>query len=154
MNNDTRLIFENYKQILEEKKKAKKLDPVGKEDSDVNNDGKVNSTDTFLLRRRAAIARNLGKKVKKENEEAKAKQEEEEVGAQKSERAIKKAQVDLHNYLKNYNLKTSEIISALQGVLQDYSNTGSSGSTASTLGAGTEPVPTPGAPVTATTITP
>jgi len=154
MNNDTKLIFENYKQILEEKKKAKKLDPVGKEDSDVNNDGKTDSTDKYLIRRRTAIAKRLGQMVKKEEEEAKAKQEEEEINAKKSEQAVKRAQVDIHNYLKKYNLKTSEIISALQGVLQDYSTTGSGGTTAPTLGAGTEPVPTPGAPVTATTVTP
>ena len=31
------------------------LDPVGKEDSDVNNDGKVNKTDNYLMKRRGAI---------------------------------------------------------------------------------------------------
>jgi hypothetical protein len=31
------------------------LDPVGKEDSDVNNDGKVNKTDKYLMKRRGAI---------------------------------------------------------------------------------------------------
>ena len=31
-----------------------KLDPVRKEDSDVNNDGKVNSSDSYLKKRRAA----------------------------------------------------------------------------------------------------
>jgi hypothetical protein len=152
MNNDAKFIFENYKQILEEKKKSKKLDKVGKEDADVNNDGKVDNTDTFLLRRRHAIAKQLGKKVKKEEEEAKIKQEEEEMGAKKSEQAVKRAQVDIHNFLKNYKLKTAEIVSALQNVLNDYSATGNVGTTAPTLGAGTEPVPTPGAPVTPTTI--
>tara|TARA_R100001440_G_scaffold7686_1_gene14989 strand:- start:984 stop:1904 length:921 start_codon:yes stop_codon:yes gene_type:complete len=33
-----------------------KMDPVGKEDSDVNNDGKVNSTDKYLKNRRDKIA--------------------------------------------------------------------------------------------------
>jgi len=33
----------------------KKLDPVGKEDSDVNNDGKVNSSDSYLKNRRKAV---------------------------------------------------------------------------------------------------
>lgn len=33
----------------------KKLDPVGKEDADVNNDGKVNKTDKYLMKRRKAI---------------------------------------------------------------------------------------------------
>ena len=102
MNDDAKLIFESYKQVLEEKKKAKKLDKVGKEDADINNDGKVDSTDTFLLRRRHAIAKQIGKKVQKEEEEAKCRQEEEEMGAKKSEQTVKRAQVDIHNFLKNY----------------------------------------------------
>ena len=36
------------------------LDAVGKEDDDINNDGKVNSTDKYLGKRRAAIAKNIG----------------------------------------------------------------------------------------------
>ncbi len=44
-----------------------KLDPVGKEDSDVNNDGKVDGTDKYLMKRRKAIGAALekGKKLKK-----------------------------------------------------------------------------------------
>ena len=37
------------------------LDPVGKEDSDVNNDGKVNSTDKYLMKRRKAIGKAMAK---------------------------------------------------------------------------------------------
>ena len=37
-------------------KEAKKLDPVGKEDADINNDGKVDSTDGYLKNRRKAIS--------------------------------------------------------------------------------------------------
>lgn len=37
----------------------KKLDPVGKEDNDINNDGKVNKTDKYLKNRREKIAKNL-----------------------------------------------------------------------------------------------
>lgn len=36
------------------------LDAVGKEDDDINNDGKVNSTDKYLGKRRAAIDKNIG----------------------------------------------------------------------------------------------
>ena len=43
----------------------KKLDPVGKEDSDVNNDGKVDSSDSYLKNRRKTIA----KAMKKEHHE-------------------------------------------------------------------------------------
>jgi hypothetical protein len=35
------------------------LDPVGKEDDDINNDGKVNSTDKYLAKRRQVIAKNM-----------------------------------------------------------------------------------------------
>ena len=36
-------------------KAGKSLDPVGKEDADVNNDGKVNKSDKYLMKRRKAI---------------------------------------------------------------------------------------------------
>ena len=39
----------------------KKLDPVGKEDSDVDNDGKVDDTDSYLKNRRKAIAKAMKK---------------------------------------------------------------------------------------------
>jgi archaellum component FlaC len=38
---------------------GEKLDPVGKEDDDINNDGKVDKTDKYLANRRKAIAANL-----------------------------------------------------------------------------------------------
>jgi hypothetical protein len=41
----------------------KQLDPVGQEDGDVNNDGKKDSTDKYLMKRRKAI----GKAMKKES---------------------------------------------------------------------------------------
>ena len=36
-----------------------KMDPVGKEDKDINNDGKVNKTDKYLANRRKAVAKNI-----------------------------------------------------------------------------------------------
>ena len=39
--------------------KAEGLDPVGKEDDDINNDGKVDKTDKYLSKRRKAIASNI-----------------------------------------------------------------------------------------------
>ena len=56
--------------VLEEKVKHKKnhLDPVGKEDEDVNNDGKVDETDEYLLHRREVIGKAIkGKKTKKKD---------------------------------------------------------------------------------------
>jgi len=42
-----------------------KLDPIGKEDSDINNDGKVDKTDKYLLNKRKSIASSVAKKLKK-----------------------------------------------------------------------------------------
>ena len=39
----------------------KQLDPVGKEDGDVNNDGKKDSSDSYLMKRRKAIAKAMKK---------------------------------------------------------------------------------------------
>ena len=39
-----------------------KMDPVGQEDSDINNDGKVNKTDKYLAKRRKAIGKAIAKK--------------------------------------------------------------------------------------------
>ena len=40
----------------------KKLDPVGQEDGDVNNDGKKDSTDSYLMNRRKAVKKAIAKK--------------------------------------------------------------------------------------------
>ena len=49
------------------KSKTEALDPVGKEDGDVNNDGKKDSSDKYLMKRREAIAKEIKKKVKTES---------------------------------------------------------------------------------------
>jgi hypothetical protein len=38
---------------------SEKMDPVGREDADINNDGKVDKTDKYLANRRAAVAKNI-----------------------------------------------------------------------------------------------
>ena len=48
------------------------LDAVGREDADINNDGKVDKTDKYLLKRRKAISTNL-KKEGEDHEVAMAK---------------------------------------------------------------------------------
>jgi hypothetical protein len=64
------------------------LDPVGKEDADINNDGKVNKTDKYLATRRKAIAANLN--------------EDHEVSmAQNSLKSIIRSAVELHQKLGN-----------------------------------------------------
>ena len=63
MNKDAAFLAEAYQAILE--KKTSKMDSVGKEDDDVNNNGKVDSTDKYLKNRREKVA----KSMHKENEE-------------------------------------------------------------------------------------
>lgn len=48
------------------KSKTGKLDPVGKEDSDINNDGKVNKTDGYLKNRREKIGSAISSRTQKE----------------------------------------------------------------------------------------
>ena len=63
---DLKGIAEAYQNVYE-----KKLDPVGKEDGDVNNDGKKDSTDSYLMNRRDAIAKSMkdkGKAMKKSDD--------------------------------------------------------------------------------------
>jgi hypothetical protein len=62
------LVIEELVARLDEAKKAA-LDPVGKEDSDVNNDGNVDGTDKYLLNRRKAIGKAIGKKKVNEDVE-------------------------------------------------------------------------------------
>jgi len=71
---DLKGIAEAYQSVYE-----KKLDPVGKEDGDVNNDGKKDSTDSYLMNRRNAIEKSMkekGKAMKKSDDKKKAKMEE------------------------------------------------------------------------------
>ena len=52
---------EKKKGVQTAKAKGGGLDPVGKEDSDINNDGKVDSSDSYLKKRRAAIGKAMAK---------------------------------------------------------------------------------------------
>jgi hypothetical protein len=61
---DTEMLEEAYMAIFEKKKPAK-LDTVGKEDEDVNNDGKTDKTDEYLANRRKNITLSKLKKKKK-----------------------------------------------------------------------------------------
>ena len=71
------------------------LDPVGKEDKDVNNDGKVDGTDKYLLNRRKAIGKSIAKK-KKVNEDV-----ETLVGIKVPARSTRKHMVQVANAISN-----------------------------------------------------
>ena len=54
-----------HKGLPEKKKEVKEgMDPVGKEDSDVNNDGKVDKQDKFLKGRREKVSKIIAAKKK------------------------------------------------------------------------------------------
>ena len=52
-------------QAVMEEKKAKELDPVGHEDEDIDNDGKVDKTDKYLKGRRVKIGQAIAQHSKK-----------------------------------------------------------------------------------------
>lgn len=60
----TREIMRKYIDILNEA-----MDPVGKEDADINNDSKVDKTDKYLKARRNAISKNINEVMGKETKE-------------------------------------------------------------------------------------
>ena len=53
-------ILEN---LIKKALKEAKLDPVGKEDDDINNDGKVDKTDKYIKKRRDTVSKNIKKKI-------------------------------------------------------------------------------------------
>jgi len=83
--------------------KNEELDPVGKEDGDVNNDGKKNSTDKYLMKRRAAIGKAMGKKNIRGNDSAEQKARLEKKRGMKLDDhpQFKKEESD-HNYVEAY----------------------------------------------------
>lgn len=67
--------------FLDEETLDEKMDPVGEEDEDVNNDGKVDETDDYLKNRREKISEKMKKDEEGEDEE----EGEEEEGEEKDE---------------------------------------------------------------------
>lgn len=64
-------LIDDVRKLMEAKKTNKHgHDPVGKEDSDINNDGKVDSTDSYLHNRRKAIKASMKEDAVDESSEA------------------------------------------------------------------------------------
>ena len=91
---------------LEEKKK---LDPVGKEDDDVDNDGDVDDSDSYLKKRRDAIGKAMGKKGKKDDED-----EEEDKEEKKSEKKETKEE-----YTPKFNVRSQVAFSTPEEVVEE-----------------------------------
>ena len=91
---------------LEEKKN---LDPVGKEDDDVDNDGDVDDSDSYLKKRRDAIGKAMGKKGKKDDED-----EDEDKEEKKSEKKETKEE-----YTPRFNVRSQVAFSTPEEVVEE-----------------------------------
>ena len=68
---------------------SEKMDPVGKEDDDINNDGKVDKTDDYLKNKRKAISKAIGKKSVKEDDDDDETDKKAAKGAKKAAKGVK-----------------------------------------------------------------
>ena len=82
-----------------------KMDPVGKEDDDINNDGKVDKTDDYLLNRRKAISKAIKKEDIDDDDIAKKASK----GAKKKAKGIKTIEKEI-NKLKDEKKKLKDKI--------------------------------------------
>jgi len=109
------------KERLLAKTKAKRakmkeaLDPVGKEDGDVNNDGKKDSSDSYLLKRRKAIAKAM--KTRKEEVEMQEgiRDEDPEKGTKERKARLEKKRgmkMDDHPQYKKEEVEVDEAMSS------------------------------------------
>jgi len=109
------------KERLLAKTKAKRakmkeaLDPVGKEDGDVNNDGKKDSSDSYLLKRRKAIAKAM--KTRKEELEMQEgiRDEDPEKGTKERKARLEKKRgmkMDDHPQYKKEEVEVDEAMSS------------------------------------------
>lgn len=95
---DTKKIRENTSPLIShtlsllEKKGTRRLDPVGKEDKDVDNDGDVDKSDSYLKNRRSAIAVSIKGKKKsvKEGSEEESEGEKNEIANLKGMNKVEK----------------------------------------------------------------
>jgi hypothetical protein len=88
-------------------KSGKGLDPVGKEDDDVNNDNKVNKTDKYLLNRRSKVSAAIAK-----NEETE--QVDEVLGGKPGDGYIGHPNLDIKNPLAKKQVK-KEVLPGSKG---------------------------------------
>ena len=90
---------------------SEKMDPVGKEDDDINNDGKVDKTDDYLKNKRKAISKAIGKKsVKEDDDDETAKKATK--GAKKKAKGIKTIEKEIDK-LKDEKKKLKDKIAPL-----------------------------------------
>ena len=76
----------------------KKLDPVGQEDADIDNDGDVDKSDKYLHKRRKAIGKAMGKKSMKEGKDC-------ECSDEKDKKKMKKGSAEVEQVDELYKGK-------------------------------------------------
>ena len=89
---ELKIITESSHNHPKNKKKNERLDPVGKEDGDIDNDGDKDETDKYLANRRKAIAKAIADKEKTDTEKDARKAR--VVKRQAEKTASKKAKLD------------------------------------------------------------
>jgi len=104
------LISEELAKATNEGKKpiSEKLDPVGKEDDDIDNDGDVDKTDKYLLNRRKAIKKASEEKDVKEAYADLSPEERLKVGKEYDHETI--AQAYLNKMGRDSNLKSDDLL--------------------------------------------
>jgi len=109
--------FDATDRLYQSINEKKKLDPVGKEDADIDNDGDVDSSDSYLKNRRKAIGKAMGSKgsEKKEMKESCGCDKDPcECGEKKKKYKMKKEDItreDVFDYLIESNL-VNNVVSA------------------------------------------
>ena len=92
----------------------KKLDPVGKEDGDIDNDGDKDSSDEFLAKRRKAIAKNMKKEsyekaIKANQKELDKLEKGKEPATAKRYREMKKEEIETEGFIPINKEKQTKI---------------------------------------------
>ena len=100
---------------------SEKMDPVGKEDDDIYNDGKVDKTDDYLKNKRKAISKAIGKKsVKEEEDDDDVTDKKAAKGAKKAAKGVKAIEKEIDK-LKDEKKKLKAKIDPLIAKFKDKS---------------------------------
>ena len=91
---------------------SEKMDPVGKEDDDINNDGKVDKTDDYLANRRKAVGNAIKKSKKNEEVDDDETAKKATKGAKKKAKGIKTIEKEIDK-LKDEKKKLKDKIAPL-----------------------------------------
>jgi len=98
---------------------SEKMDPVGKEDDDINNDGKVDKTDDYLANRRKAVGNAIKKSKKNEEVDDDETAKKATKGAKKKAKGIKTIEKEISK-LKD-DKKVGDTPKKIKGINDDIS---------------------------------